>query len=316
MKALITGISGFTGKHLAELLKKEKIQVTGIDVNSPKYYQADLADKKRLTEILTKEQPDYIFHLASPVLRSSQLVDETLVKNLQVDLFGTVNLLETAAGLKHKPRILITGTAAEYEIPPSEESLSTPLGAGIRPPRRCRARKETDALKPNSSYGLSKMTQELVSRKLAESYGLELIYTRSFLLIGPGQKPGFVINDWCKQLAQDKKTLVTGNLSIKRDFTDVRDGARAYWLLMKKGKSGEIYNVCSGKSRELKEVIKLLKQVVKTDFSVDEDKNRFKNNDPLELFGDNTKLKALGWRPEISLQESLKDTLKYWQEFK
>ena len=95
----------------------------------------------------------------------------------------------------------------------------------------------------------------------------------------------------------------------------MRDGARAYLALMKKGKPGEIYNVCSGKSRELKEVIKLLKQVVKTDFIVDEDKNRFNNNDPLELFGDNAKLKALGWRPEISLQESLRDTLEYWREF-
>ncbi len=295
MKALITGIAGFTGKHLTELLKKEKIQVTGIDVNKGKYYQADLADKKRLTEILTKEQPDYIFHLASPVLRSPQLVDETLVKNLQVDLFGTVNLIEAAAKLKHKPRLLVTGTAAEYDVTIN------------------RARKETDALKPNSSYGLSKMTQELVSRKLAESYGLELVYTRSFLLIGPGQKPGFVINDWCKQLAEDKKILKTGNLSIRRDFTDVRDATRAYWLLMKKGKPGEIYNVCSGKSRELAEIIKTLKKVVLTGFKVDEDKNRFKNNDPLELFGDNSKLKALGWRPEISLEESLKDIIDYWR---
>lgn len=295
MKALITGISGFTGKHLARLLKKEKILVTGIDVHKGEYYQADLADKKRLTEILTKEKPDYIFHLASPVIRSDQMVDEALVKNLKVDLFGTVNLIETAAKLKQKPRLLITGTAAEYD------------------PAIIGPRQETGRLKPNTSYGLSKMTQELVSRKLAESYGLELIYTRSFLLIGSGQKPGFVINDWCKQLAQEKKTLVTGNLSIKRDFTDVRDGARAYWLLMNKGKSGEIYNVCSGKSRELKEVIKLLKQVVKTDFVVDEDKNRFKNNDPLELFGDNTKLKALGWRPEISLEKSLKDIIDYWR---
>ena len=297
MKALITGISGFSGKHLAELLKAEKIQVTGIDIHKGEYYQTDLGDKKRLTEILTKEQPDYIFHLASPVLRSPKLVDETLVKNLEVDLFGSVNLIEAVAKLKNNPRMLITGTAAEYDV-------------NIKG-----ARKETDQLKPNTSYGLSKMTQELVSRQLAKSYGLELVYTRSFLLIGPGQKPGFVINDWCKQLAEDKKTLVTGNLSIKRDFTDVRDGARAYWLLMRKGKAEGIYNVCSGKSLELKEVIKLLKQVVKTDFKVDEDKNRFKNNDPLELFGNNTKLTALGWKEEISLEESLRDTLEYWREF-
>lgn len=294
MKAFITGISGFSGKHLANLLKKEKIQVTGIDVHKGAYYQSDLTDKKRLTEILNKEQPNYVFHLASPVLRSREMIDEGLVKNLETDLFGSVNLLEVAAGLKHKPRILITGTAAEYDV------------------KIKGARKESDRLEPNTSYGLSKMTQELVCRKLAESYGLELIYTRSFLLIGPGQKPGFVINDWCKQVAEGKKTLVTGNLSIKRDFTDVRDGAEAYLLLIQKGKAGEIYNVCSGKSRELKEVIKILKQVAGTDFKVDEDKNRFKNKDPRELFGDNSKLKALGWREKCSLKESLKDIIDYW----
>ncbi|MFH0942616.1 MAG: NAD-dependent epimerase/dehydratase family protein [Candidatus Beckwithbacteria bacterium] len=295
MKALITGISGFTGRHLAELLKKEKIQVTGIDVHKGEYYQADLTEKKELGKILLKEQPDYIFHLASPVLRSNQMIDEALVKNLETDLFGSVNLLEASAELKHKPRILITGTAAEYDVKIKE------------------ARKETDRLLPNTSYGLSKMTQELVSRQLAKSYGLELVYTRSFLLIGPGQKPGFVINDWCKQLAEDKKILKTGNLSIRRDFTDVRDGVRAYWLLMRKGKTGGIYNVCCGKSRELSEIIKALKQVVPTGFKVDEDKVRFKNNDPLELFGDNSKLKALGWREEISLEESLKDIIDYWR---
>ena len=295
MKAFITGISGFTGQHLAKLLKKEKIQVTGIDVHKGAYYQANLTDKKRLTEILKKEQPNDIFHLASPVLRSKEMIDEALVKNLETDLFGSVNLLEAAAGLKHKPRVLITGTAAEYDI------------------KIKGARKETDRLEPNTSYGLSKMTQELVSRKLAKSCGLELIYTRSFLLIGPGQKPGFVINDWCKQVGERKKTLVTGNLKIKRDFTDVRDATRAYLLLMQKGKAGAIYNVCSGHSLELKEVISLLKQVAGIDFKVDEDKNRFKNKDPRELFGDNSKLKALGWKEKFSLKESLKDIIDYWR---
>lgn len=290
MKALITGISGFSGTHLKQLLEKEKIPVSG--------FYGDLRNKEAVKKTVAAVRPDWVFHLASPVLRSNQMVDETLVKNLEVDLLGTVNLIKATAKLKQKPRLLITGTAAEYDVTIN------------------RARKEPDALKPNSSYGLSKMTQELVSRKLAESYGLELIYTRSFLLIGPGQKPGFVINDWCKQLAQEKKTLVTGNLSIRRDFTDVRDGAAAYLMLMKKGKPGEIYNVCSGKSRELKEVIRLLKQAVKTDFSVDEDKTKFKNNDPLELFGDNVKLKTLGWRPEISLEESLRDIIDYWKAFK
>src|SRR3990172_2541423 len=115
MKALITGISGFSGRHLANLLEKEGITVTGIDRSKNTSYQADLTDKETVAKILTAEQPDYIFHLASPLIRSDQLVDQALIDNLKVDLFGTVNLIEAAARLKTKPKILITGTNAEYQ---------------------------------------------------------------------------------------------------------------------------------------------------------------------------------------------------------
>ena len=283
MKALITGISGFSGNHLKQLLEKEKINVQG--------FYGDLRNKTEVNQVVRTVKPQWVFHLASPVLRSHQLIDESLVKNLEVDLFGTVNLIEALAELPTKPRLLITGTAAEYD-------------PQIKGPR-----KETDALKPNSSYGLSKLTQELISQQLCHSYALPLIYTRTFLLIGPGQKPGFVVNDWCQQLKQGVKVLKTGNLSIKRDFTDVRDGVRAYLLLMQQGQPGTVYNVCSGKSQALKEIIQELKQVVKTDFQVNEAKNRFKNNDPLELFGDNRRLTTLGWQPQISLAETLQTML-------
>src|SRR3990167_2246723 len=115
MKALITGISGFSGKHLAEHLKSQNLEVTGIDRSKNQYHQADLTDKNHLTAVLADEKPDFIFHLASPMIRSDQLVDQALIDNLKVDLFGTINLIEATAKLKTKPRILISGTNAEYQ---------------------------------------------------------------------------------------------------------------------------------------------------------------------------------------------------------
>lgn len=290
--AFITGINGFTGKHLTNWLKQQKIRVTGIDLNKSEFYQADLKEKNILEKIISKESPDYVFHLASPLIRSNKLVDQALEKNLLVDLFGTVNLIEAAAKLKKKPKMLITGTAAEYD---------TAIN---------RARRETDLLKPNSSYGLSKMTQELISRQLSKSYGLQLVYTRSFLLIGPGQAPGFVISDWCRQLRERSPLLKTGDLNIQRDFTDVTDAVKAYWLLINKGKSGEVYNVCSGNQVKLGKILNILEKIAGYDFKIKEDKTKFKNNDPKKLWGDNRKLMALGWKRQITLEQSLKIILE------
>ena len=299
MKALITGISGFSGRHLVNLLEKEGITVTGIDRSDNKYKRVDLTDKKELVATLTEEKPDYIFHLASPLIRTDQLIDQALIDNLKVDLLGTVNLIEAAALLKTKSKILITGTNAEYQASQQPISEDTPL-------------------KPLTGYGLSKLTQELVGKTLADSYDLEVVTTRTFHLIGPGQSPGFVVTDFCRQIAlmevnKAKPEITVGNTLIRRDFTDVRDAVSAYLLLMQKGKSGETYNVCTGTNFSLEEIINKLKDLAKTDFKVVSLNNRLRQNDPDSITGDNKKLKALGWKPEYDLDTSLKDTLSYWR---
>ena len=284
MKAFITGINGFTGKHLAKFLRSKKIHVTG--------FQGDLKDKSAVFSAVSRVKPDWIFHLASPILRSDQLLDQTLADNLEVDLFGTVYLIEAAAALTQKPKILITGTAAEYQNNPLPIS-------------------ETSKLQPTTSYGLSKLTQELVSQKLCQSYNLPLIFTRTFLLVGPGQKPGFVVNDLAKTIATGAKTITLGNPNIRRDFTDVRDACRAYYLLMAKGRPGEAYNVCSGKTVTIADIARRLIRLSGRKIKI-KTKSAWRRHDPGSVCGNNTKLKHLGWQPQFSLDYSLQDTLNYW----
>ena len=280
MKALITGNSGFTGKHLTAYLQQNKIKVFS--------FRGDLKDKANVFTQIKRSLPDWIFHLASPILRSDRLFDQSLADNLKVDLFGTVYLLEAAAALTKKPKILITGKAAQYA--PTAKPLS-----------------ESSPLHPLTSYGLSKLTQELVSLKLAQSYRLPLVMTRTFLLIGPGQKPGFVINDLCRAASKGKTQITLGNPGIKRDFLDVRDAAQAYYLLMTKGKPGKVYNVCSGKTVSIGAIAARLKLKIKI-------RRAWRQNDPDIVYGNNSKILRLGWQPQISLDQSLKDTLKYWKK--
>jgi len=300
MKAFITGIDGFTGKHLVNLLKKENIEVSGISLNpETKYIHCDLLDKSKLEKSIKKIKPDYVFHLASPILRSDKLIDKALAKNLEVDLFGTVNLLQAINNLVKKPKTLIVSTAAVYQ-----KNKGEPF-------------KETDKLKPRTGYGLSKLTQELVSFKIATSYNIPLIISRSILLIGTHQAKGFVVNDLLKQVAEmemskTKPVLWIGDLKTKRDFTDVRDGVRAYLTLLEKGKSGEIYNVCNNKPVEIREIIEWLKEKSKFKFKVKE-KSKWRNNDLDILVGNNEKLKNLGWKPEYKLEESLQEIFDYWR---
>ena len=131
--------------------------------------------------------------------------------------------------------------------------------------------------------------------------------TRTFLLIGPGQKPGFVVNDLCRAAAKGKTQISLGNPGIKRDFLDVRDAVRAYYLLMKKGKPGEVYNVCSGKTVGIAGIAAYLKLKTKV-------RQSWRQNDPSIVCGNNSKLRALSWQPQISLNQSLKDTLNYWRK--
>lgn len=310
-KAFITGINGFTGSHMAELLIKNKVEIGGIarDLKKTdtfkafgakiKLWQFDLTQSPdKLQKILFEFSPDFIFHFASPLLRSSVMDGKILRKNLQVDFSGTIKLLEAVLKLEKKPRILITGTNAVCQIKNNEPVLeNTPFG-------------------PACPYGLSKFVQETSAFAFCRKNKIPLIYTRTFHLIGPGQRLGFVVPDIAKQIAEIEKgikkpVIYVGNTKSKRDFTDARDAVLAYWLIINKGKNYEIYNVCSGKSHSVWEIINFFLSTTKTKIKIIQKKEKFRKGEISNIVGNNQKIKKLGWQAKISFKKSLMDTLNY-----
>ncbi len=320
---LITGFSGFVAyyflKHLDERAVKEgkKIEVLGLDIAKPANYETDysftnltvrfmplnLLDGRDLEICLQSFSPNYILHLAalSSVGESWRRPVDSFANNTNVFL----NLADAVRRNGINCRILSVGSSEEYgnvfkEVMPLREDMSL---APLRP------------------YAIARVSQEMLSRCYVKSFGQDIVMTRSFNHIGPRQREAFVIPSFVKQLvygAMDGKTeieMTTGDTSIVRDFTDVRDVVRAYDLLLREGESGEVYNVCSGNGRSLEDIISLIagKLGVKARTSVD--RTLVRPNDNMVIVGDNSKLKGrTGWEPNLSLEDTIDDMIGYWKE--
>jgi GDP-4-dehydro-6-deoxy-D-mannose reductase len=179
---------------------------------------------------------------------------------------------------------------------------------------------EEQALNPISPYAVARVSQEMLSKVYVDGYGMDIIMTRSFNHIGPGQKDIFVISSFAKQLLEIKKynkapEMATGDLSIIRDFLDVRDVVKAYYWLFKKGRKGEIYNVCSGIGSTIEQVIRKLLQILEIHVTTKVNASLIRPNDNKVIIGNNKKIKVeIGWEPTYSLEQSLKDILEYWNK--
>ncbi|UFH33331.1 GDP-mannose 4,6-dehydratase [Chryseobacterium sp. C-71] len=314
-KILITGFSGFVSKHFLEYIDtlEEKIVVEGIDINEPtfnlygfknitcRFTQLDLLNKNEIDNLIFQFQPEYILHLASfsSVAFSWKNPVASFTNNTNIFL----NLLEQIKNLNLKCRILSVGSSEEYGKV-SKDAI--PLN-------------ETEILNPISPYAVARVSQELLSKVYVSGYHLDIVLTRSFNHIGPGQKDLFVVPSFVKRILEIKKynltsVLKTGDLSIIRDFTDVRDVVRAYHLILTKGVSGEIYNVCSGNGISLEEIIKKISSNVDIDITTERDESLIRPNDNEIIIGNNSKLKKLGWAPLFNLDESICDIIKYWKD--
>lgn len=309
-KALITGIAGFAGSHLAEYLLKKNISVFGffhpahstqnIDHlrKKIKLIACDIQVKFDVEGYIKSIKPDYVFHLAafSSPAESFKFPLQTLENNVVSQL----NILEALVNLKSAAKILVVGSADEYGniekkyLPASEE---TPLS-------------------PISPYAVSKIAQDMLGLQFFTSHRLNIVRVRPFNHIGPRQSTAFVVSSFAAQIANIEKvgggTIKVGNLASFRDFTDVRDMVRAYLAALDRGIYGEVYNIGSGDPLKIADILKLLLSFSKLKIKVSLDKSRIHPVEIDKIYCDFSKFyKQTGWQPEIPLVKTLSDTIEY-----
>lgn len=306
-KAFVTGINGFVGTHLNNYLIKKGYEVFGTvkpgsgDSSSDRR-PVDILDFEGVKTFINDVEPDFVFHLAALTSPSESFKNpqETITNNIG----GQVNILEALKDLKLlNTKILIVSSAEVYGAV-DKKHLPT---------------NEDAPLKPRSPYAVTKIAQDFLGLQYFLSHKIKCIRVRPFNHIGPHQAPFFSVPSFAKQIAEIEKglkepVLEVGNLDSRRDFTDVRDVVRAYELLMEKGEIGEVYNIGSGKSHKIEDILNQLLSMSNVNIIVKKDPDLMRPADIPELLCDHSRLhKATGWKSEIDINTSLKDTLDYWR---
>jgi len=313
MKALVTGISGFAGSHLAEYLLRQNVEVIGtvrgtsrLDSLRPllpdiQLAECELCDSRAVDALIGRTKPDLIFHLAGQShVRASWLSPADTLHN---NIASQSHLLEAVRRHGLGCRIHLACSSEEYgQVKPEEVPV-----------------KETHPLCPQNPYAVSKMAQEYMGVLYHKHWGIPVIATRSFNHTGPGQREDFAASGFAKQISLIEKGLHppvirVGNLKARRDFTDVRDMVRAYWLALDKGEPGEVYNVASGAARPIGELLQILLSLSPVPIAVEEDPQRMRPADVEIIAGDASKFRrATGWVPAIPLERTMEDLLNDWR---
>jgi GDP-4-dehydro-6-deoxy-D-mannose reductase len=313
MRALITGVTGFVGRYLAEHLLSKGIEVWGTTrAGSPDLYidkrvqliKTNLSDEQEIYSWIEEISPDHLYHLAGQ--SSVKLSWEKKVETFEANVNKTVHLLEAVrkSSTAKSVKVLTVGSSEEYgRVAPNEIPI-----------------KEETPLQPISPYGISKATVSMLAKHYYNTYGLQIIHARPFNHIGPGQGLGFVTSDFAKQVAEIEKGTIpsmikVGNLSAKRDFTDVRDIINAYYLLLVSGTFGEIYNVCSNRPIAIMDILNwYINNSHNHSIDIEQDIDKMRPSDIPLHYGIVDKLNFhTNWKTTISLEQSLNDILNYWR---
>jgi len=315
MRVLITGITGFAGSHLADyILERGDAEVVGIlrwrsrteniehIRDKVRFVECDLRDASSVRDVLDEVRPDWIFHLAAQsfVPTSWTAPTESLVTNI----LGQLNIFEAVKKLHIMPKIQLACSSEEYGLVHENE---LPI-------------RETNPLRPLSPYAVSKVGQDMLGYQYWMSFQLPVIRTRGFNHEGPRRGPVFVCSDFAKQIADIEKgrrppVVRVGNLDARRDFTDVRDIVRGYWLSLEKGEPGEVYNLCSGKAWTIREMLDMLLSMSKAKIKVESDPARMRPSDVPVLLGDASRFEQrTGWKPTIPFEQTMRDLLEFWRE--
>lgn len=315
MRVLITGVTGFVGSHLADyLVGRGDVEVYGTHRwrsrmdnvehlrGRLRLVECDLRDAAATRRMLAQVRPDRVFHLAaqSYVPTSWLIPAETLAINVTCQ----INLFEATRDLELPARFQIAGSSEEYGLVKPDE---TPV-------------REENPLRPLSPYAVSKVAQDLLAYQYWQSYRLHAVRTRGFNHTGPRRGEVFVTSNFARQIVEIEKgrrepVVWVGNLDALRDFTDVRDMVRGYWLALEHGAPGEVYNLCSGRGHTIRQVLEILLGLAHVKVDVREDPARKRPSDVGLLVGDCSKFRQItGWEPTISFEVTLKDLLEYWRQ--
>jgi GDP-4-dehydro-6-deoxy-D-mannose reductase len=312
MRALITGIAGFAGSHLAEFLLQETdwevwgtIHRTDHNVahlrDQLHLVSVDLRDPEAVVHLVQQARPDRVYHLAGQSYVPASWHDPWAT--FEVNVRSQINLLEALLAAELTPRVLVVGSNEEYgPIRPEDLPVN-----------------ETAPLRPANPYAVSKVAQDMVGLQYFLSHGLPVVRVRPFNHIGPRQREEFVASTFAKQIAEIEAGLRppvvrVGNLEAQRDFTDVRDMVRAYYLALERGEPGEVYNLGSGEAHSIQELLEILLELSTVEVTVEQDPARMRPMDVPVSVCDATKFRTqTGWAPQIPFRESLRSVLEYWR---
>ena len=305
MRVIVTGANGFIGWHLVDALSRrgDTVQAwthgsNGGSWSGPVETAAvDITDNVAVSKQMAAFAPELVIHMAAQSLPGRSWEEPALT--YQVNVIGLINLMESIRGLALTARLLAAGSSAEYAEPADGRMIG-----------------EDSPTDPNSPYAASKLAADQLARLYHRRYGLDVVRFRPFFIAGP-RKQGDVCSDFARRIVAiergEEKALRVGSLDVVRDIIDIKDGVSAILLIAAAGKAGDVYNVCGGRPVSIGDILDIYRGLAAIPIEVSQDPVLLRALEQNAKVGDAGKLRALGWKPEIELGDTLKSILEYWR---